>query len=290
MLTGNPIHAALSDIGRVRSRNEDAFAIGSEAGVYVLCDGMGGAAAGEIASQIATETFLDFLANPRSPSGSRRVLLPSTPSNNPQHNPQTRIHAAILAANRAILAYAAADPDLHGMGTTLVALYRPPVTFRERRSFPRPTSRNPRSAPASLFLANVGDSRCYRLRQGAFDQLSEDHSFVAEQLRAGEITAEVAAASPMRSFLTRALGAGPHVEPDILSYRPEPGDLYLLASDGLSRDLADSAIAAILAGLVPARRPTPRHLEIACHALIDQANRHGGHDNTTVLLVAFPAP
>ncbi len=287
LLTGNPIYASLSDTGRVRRHNEDAWAASPTAGVYVICDGMGGAAAGEVASRIAAETFLDFLVHPRSPSGSRRVAVPSTASNNPQHNPQTRLHAAILAANRAVLAYAAEAPERTGMGTTLVALFHAIPHFQERRSVPRPAS-NPRSAPATLFLANVGDSRCYRLRRGAFNQLSQDHSFVEEQLRAGSITPEEAAASPMRNFLTRAIGAGTHVEPDIQSYRPEPGDLYLLASDGLTRELRDQEVVAILRGFIPASDRTPLHLQLACQALVDSANQRGGRDNVTVLLLAFP--
>lgn len=287
MLTQHPIHAALSDTGRVRSRNEDAWVIHQAAGVYVLCDGMGGAAAGEVASHLAAETFQDFLANPRSPSGSRRVTVPSAPSNDPHHNPQTRLHAAILAANRAVRGYAETAPELAGMGTTLIALFHTAAHFRERRAVPRPGPSS-RSAPPSLFLANVGDSRCYRLRHGALLQLSEDHSFVEEQLRAGRITPEEAARSPMRNFLTRAIGAHPHIEPDIQSYRPEPEDLYLLASDGLTRDLSDPEIHEILARLVPVEHPTAIHLEIACQALVDAANARGGRDNTTVLLLAFP--
>ena len=261
--------------------------INEEAGIFVVCDGMGGAAAGEVASALAAEAFQDFLANPQTPSGSRRVVLPAAPSNNPHHNPQTRMHAAILAANRAVRAYAESSPELAGMGTTLIALYYRAAEFRERRSVPR-AGASSRSAPASLFLANVGDSRCYRLRNGALLQVSEDHSYVEEQLRAGRITAEEAEHSPMRNFLTRAVGAHPHVEPDIQSYRPKAGDVYLLASDGLTRELLDFEIGEILAQLIPVEDPTSIHLEIACRALVDAANARGGRDNVTVLLLAFP--
>ncbi len=261
--------------------------INEAAGVYVVCDGMGGAAAGEVASQLAAETFQDFLANPRTPSGSRRVTVPARPSNNPHHNPQTRMHAAILAANRAVRERGEAVPELAGMGTTLIALFYTAGQFQERRLVPR-AGASSRSAPASLFLAHVGDSRCYRLRDGALLQMSEDHSFVEEQRRAGMITAEEAAESPMRNVLTRAIGAYPHVEPDIQSYRPEGRDVYLLASDGLTRELADAEIREVLTRSVPLDHPTAVDLEIACQVLVDEANARGGRDNVTVLLLAFP--
>ncbi len=289
--TRTPIYAALSDIGRHRRGNEDAYVVNPAAGVYAVCDGMGGAAAGEVASELAAETFQDFLAHPRTPAGTRPVRGPATPSNDlhhdPDHDPQTRMHAAIVAANRAVRSYAETAPELAGMGTTLIALYHREGEFRERMSDPRPGASS-RLAPRSLFLANVGDSRCYRLRDGVLLQLSEDHSFVEEQLRAGHISADEAATSPMRNFLTRAVGAHPQVEPDIRGYRPEAADVYLLASDGLTRELADGEIRAILERLIPVEQPTPVHLEMACRALVDAANARGGRDNITVLLLAFP--
>ena len=292
---GSPIYTALSDVGRHRRGNEDACVVDPAAGVYVVCDGMGGAAAGEVASQMAAETFQEFLANPPMPSGTRSMRWPAARSNdprrdprdNPRDDPQTRMHAAILAANRAVRSYAETSPELAGMGTTLVALYHRAGPLREQGRISRPGASS-RSAPPSLFLANVGDSRCYRLRDGALLQLSEDHSFVEEQLRAGQISVEEAARSPMRNFLTRAVGAHAQVEPDIQSYRPEATDVYLLASDGLTRELADAEIGDFLRGLVPVEQPTAMDLEIACQALVDAANLRGGRDNITVLLLAFP--
>ncbi len=293
MFTGHPIHAALSHPGRVRSHNEDAWAVDVASGLYVICDGMGGSPGGEVASQLACERFLNVLTAPRnSPSGSRRIPA-NTLSNDPQHNPQTRLHAAILAANQAVLEEAAAVPALHGMGTTLIGLLHTAPNFVERRAVPRSTLlRN--SGPPSLFLANVGDSRCYRLRKGALHQLSHDHSYVNEQLRAGRITPEQAAFSPMRNYLTRAVGVHSHVEPDIQSYRPEPNDLYLLASDGLTGELTDAEIAAILTREVPSITVAPNNLklpldlQIACQTLVHAANERGGRDNVSVLLLAFP--
>ena len=135
----------------------------------------------------------------------------------------------------------------------------------------------------------MGDSRCYRLRDGALLQLSEDHSFVEEQVRAGLITADEAAQSPMRNLLTRAIGAHPHVEPDIQSYRPEAGDVYLLATDGATLELADGEIGELLQTWIPVERPTSTDLQMECQALVDAANARGGRDNVTVLLVMFSA-
>jgi protein phosphatase len=152
------------------------------------------------------------------------------------------------------------------MGTTLVALLAPAEDA------------------GSLWLAHVGDSRCYRLRRGHLQQLTDDHSLVEEQLRAGQITPAQAARSPMRNLITRAIGSEAPVEAEIQRHSVRPGDLYLLASDGLTHDVADSEIESILAA-IPGP-PTWPALAEACEALIAAANRNGGHDNITVLLAA----
>ncbi len=151
---------------------------------------------------------------------------------------------------------------------------------------------------AALWLAHVGDSRCYRLRSGVLTLLTRDHSLVEEQVQAGLLSRVQAAASPIRNIITRAVGCQPEVEPDIAAHAAQPGDLYLLASDGLTRELDDAEIALVLARTLgpaltdpPSRRATAAHrtlqhaLDSACHALIDAANQHGGGDNITVLLV-----
>jgi serine/threonine protein phosphatase PrpC len=258
MSISQPIFAMLSHVGRVRHGNEDACAASPELGVFVVCDGMGGAAAGEVASRLAADTLLQSLA-------------PSIPSAK-VFAPQTRLNAAINAANHAIFQKAKQEPELTGMGTTLVALLHAPVEEAEET----PT----------LWLANVGDSRCYLYRGREITQLTEDHSLVEEQLRAGQITAAEAARSPMRNLITRAVGSQSTAEADIQGLSPLPGDLYLLASDGLTRELTDLDIATVLADIPsPATEP---YLLNACNALINAANQHGGHDNITVLLLAFP--
>ena len=260
----------LTDIGRSRSHNEDACAIAPDLGAFVVCDGMGGAAAGEVASRLAATTFLNHLGVP-------------VPGNT---RPQTRLQTAILAANAVVHKRSTDTPEQGGMGTTLVALLYIPPPLKDRRAVPR--SAKPRfTTPPDLFLANVGDSRCYRFRAGALQQLSHDHSFVEEQVKAGQITADEAATSPMRNYITRAVGPHTRLQPDTDSYRTKPGDVYLLCTDGLTRELDDPTLAAILRRELPAVPPAQTELETACVALIDAANQHGGRDNITVLLLAI---
>ena len=262
----------LSDRGRVRRQNEDACAADPELGVYVVCDGIGGAAAGEVASRVAAETFLRSLqATPAGKTGERRA-------------PERRLYTAILAANQAIQNESRRKSELSGMGTTLVALLRLPESGRGAAAG-APMDAGPGAGP-DLLIAHVGDSRCYRLRDGGLLQLTADHSFVEEQLRAGYITAEQAAQSPMRNYITRAVGADAQIEPDIQSFRSRPGDLYLLASDGLTRELDDAAIAGVLTGEIPKAGAVFEDLKRACRVLIDAANESGGRDNITAVLVA----
>jgi protein phosphatase len=257
----------LSHRGQVRRSNQDVCAALPEHGAFVVCDGMGGAAGGEVASHLATETFLDCLAQ-----------------SDPATQTSARLNEAIRVANQTVFQHSQKLPSLHGMGTTLVALH-----WEE--------------APegSKLSIAHVGDSRCYHFRSGVLQLLTQDHSLVEEQVRAGLLNRVQATASPMRNIITRAIGTQPTVEPGIISRTAQPGDLYLLASDGLNRELDDAEIAAILArtagstSLAAARKNFTKHgvalqpaLDNACHALVDAANANGGHDNITVLLVACP--
>lgn len=267
----------LTDPGRVRRGNEDACAASLEDHVFVVCDGMGGAAAGEIASHLAAETFLRYLTSPS-------TIPPCT------QNPQAGLNAAVNAANHAVFQQSQHSPELAGMGTTLVALLYTPLD-RTAISSPIPapsdTAITIHPVPPSLWLAHVGDSRCYRRRGRELTLLTADHSLVEEQFRAGHITAAEAAASPMRNLITRAVGSQPQVNAEIQCHRPRPGDLYLLASDGLTCELSVVDIALILADIPsPVTQP---HLATACERLIEAANNNGGRDNITVLLVAFPA-
>ncbi len=232
--------AAVTDRGRKRPSNEDAFGFSVEHGVYVVCDGMGGAAAGEIASSIAVDEVLNRLS-----SGNRSdAPLPQL------------AEEAIFAANEAIFSRAQRNYKLSGMGTTLVAL-----VVEEQ----------------NVWVLNIGDSRCYRLRGGQLEQLTLDHSLVEEQVRLGRMSRAEALRSPMRNMITRALGTQVRVTPDCFEFQAERGDLFLLCSDGLTRELSDPAIRSILNVELP--------LEDRCARLVEAAKKAGGHDNITCILV-----
>lgn len=259
----------LSDRGRVRRSNEDTCVASPLSGVFVVCDGMGGAAGGEVASHLAAETFLTQMS--LNGSSSTRVQTVRT---------QTKINAAVQATNRAVFQQAQRTPQLTGMGTTLVGVLLGATASRNGRA--GPTRRH--KADAALWLVHVGDSRCYRWRGGGLERMTLDHSLVEEQVRAGLITAAQAIESPMRNLITRAIGAQATVEPEVRRCQSLEGDLYLLASDGLTRDLADEEIAAILSR-VPAD-VSQTTLYAACRELVKAANAKGGGDNITVMLVA----
>lgn len=256
--------AMLSHPGRVRKGNEDMCAANPDIGAFVVCDGMGGAAAGEIASKMATDAFLASLAPPEDDEDAP----PRTPT------PDVRLDIAIRAANSSVFNHAVKNPQNRGMGTTLVALLLRPAHA---------------GAATALTLAHVGDSRCYLFRGGALQLLTADHSLVEEQVRMGELTALEAASHPMRNIITRAVGSQPEVDPEIRHLDPLQGDIYLLASDGLTRDLTDADLnqtfQRFIALETARKRAAKPELSSLCQTLIDQANDAGGGDNITVLLL-----
>jgi protein phosphatase len=231
--------AAVSDRGRKRSSNEDAFAISVEHGVYLLCDGMGGAAAGEVASRLAVEEMLRLLT-------SRAKAMPLAQA----------AEEAVRAANEAIFSRALRNVRLRGMGTTLVGLL---------------------TEDCRALALNIGDSRCYRLRNRSLEQLTVDHSLVDELVRAGQMPPGAAPHSPLRNVITRALGTEREVTPDLFEFEAEPDDLFLLCSDGLTRELPDPLIESLLGADSP--------LDELCARLVSAANTAGGNDNVTCLLV-----
>lgn len=237
--------AAASDRGRKRPTNEDAFGFSVENGVYLVCDGMGGAAAGEIASSIAVDEMLRSLS--REGEGKDPAGFPAMP---------WLAERAIAAANEAIFSRSQRNEKLSGMGTTLVGLL---------------------AEEHCVWVMNVGDSRCYRLRNRRLEQITADHSLVEEQVRLGRMTRSEALRSPLRNVITRALGTQSSVTPDIFKLEPEPGDLFLLCSDGLTRELNDPLIESLLRTDLP--------LDAACSRLVEAAKRAGGHDNITCILV-----
>ena len=249
--------AALTDRGRKRSSNEDAFGYSVEHGVYLVCDGMGGAAAGEIASSLAVEEVLRHVTERRElRNGEASGAIPQM------------AREAVVAANETIHARAQRNPRFSGMGTTLVGLLA---------SLPEEDKR--------LWIFHVGDSRCYRLRRGSFQQCTNDHSFVEEQIRMGRMTREEAARSPWRNVITRVLGTQPSVTPDVIETEVELGDLFLLCSDGLTHELSDEEIESVLNTSARISGPDAVPLEELCNRLIQAANKAGGRDNITCILV-----
>ncbi len=235
--------AAVTDRGRKRPSNEDAFGFSVEQGVYLVCDGMGGAAAGEVASSLAVDELLRLLGR-RAADDRAATAMPLL------------AEEAIGAANEAIFSRAQRNEKLSGMGTTLVGLL-----VEERR----------------VWVVNIGDSRCYRLRNRRLEQMTQDHSLVEEQVRMGRMTRSEALRSPLRNIITRALGTQGRVTPDIFELEAEPGDLFLLCSDGLTRDLTDALIESMLSIDLP--------LDALCARLVKAAKKAGGGDNITCILV-----
>jgi len=269
--------AMLSDRGRLRHGNEDACGARRELGAVVVCDGMGGAAGGEVASTLAVETFLGSLAGGH--SGNGRESNGRGPNGHGlggrRPDARERVEKAVCAANHAVYQRAQRTRGLRGMGTTLVAVLVEDEVASGRAA----------SGRATICLAHVGDSRCYRLRGGVLELLTEDHSLVEEQVRAGLLNRVQASVSPIRNIITRAIGSLAKVEVEIERHATEPGDLYLLASDGLTRELEDSEIAGILKRETGGEDTGESMLGAACQALVDAANAHGGGDNITVALV-----
>jgi protein phosphatase len=225
-------HAALSDVGREREGNEDSFL--ELPPLFVVADGMGGAEAGEVASQTVVETFQQ---------AAEEGDLPDS------------LEQTVQAANARIHAMATEDPSRAGMGCTTTASV---------------------AAGGRLTVAHVGDSRLYRLRGEAFEQLTDDHSLVGGLVRLGQLTPEEAENHPQRSVILRAVGVEPTVEVDILQHELEPDDVYLACSDGLTGMVRDVVIAETL-------RMFPGLAESA-EMLIELANAAGGRDNITVVL------
>ena len=237
--------AAVTDRGRKRPSNEDAFGFSVEAGVYVVCDGMGGAAAGEIASSLAVDEVLRLL---KSRKQENEAELPAA------------AESAVTAANEAIFSRAQRNHRLNGMGTTLVVM-----TTQEQH----------------VWILNIGDSRCYLMRQGKLEQLTQDHSLVEEQVRLGRMTPREALHSPLKNVITRALGTQSQVRPDVFKLEAEPGDIFLLCSDGLTRELTDDTIEALL--------NCDLQLDALAARLVEAAKKAGGHDNITCMLVRAEA-
>jgi protein phosphatase len=242
--------ATKTDLGRVRENNEDKYEffipeddgrVASKGLVFIVCDGMGGHEAGQIASELATKTFIDVYLS------------------HPSAEPEPALRAAVAAANRFVLDVARAVPSRRGMGTTLSAL----VLIQDQG-----------------YIAQVGDSRIYRLREQAAEQLTVDHTWVEDMVRGGVMEREIAETHPNRHMLTRAIGTENDAEPDVFTFTLREGDVNLLCSDGMTNHVNDEELARIL------NENTPGD---AAWKLVGAALVGGGSDNTTCIIVRIDA-
>ncbi|HEU5358683.1 MAG TPA: Stp1/IreP family PP2C-type Ser/Thr phosphatase [Gemmatimonadales bacterium] len=233
--------AARTDVGIVRSGNEDNYLMLDERGVFIVADGMGGHAAGEVASEMAVHTIAKELGTVRGMT---------------DEEIGERMRSAIRAANAAIFERTLTEHDKRGMGTTATAL----VLLAGR-----------------YLLGQVGDSRGYLLRDGELFQVTKDHSYVQEQVDAGLLTPEQARVHPYSNVITRCVGANADVLPDLYFGALRPGDVLLLASDGLTGMLEDEHLQKILT--------SPGGPQEWVDAMITDANRRGGLDNITAIIV-----
>ena len=232
---------AKTDIGRVRSMNQDAYyysvdPVGNLPNLFIVADGMGGHKAGDYASRTSISSFVKFARNAK------------------ETTPSRIIDQGIMAVNQAIYSKSLEDSRYEGMGTTIVVAY---------------------IVGNQLFAANVGDSRLYLIGEEA-SQVTEDHSYVAEMVRAGEMTKEQARNHPRKNIITRAIGVSEDVNADYFEVDLQPGDKILLCSDGLTNMLTDEEIYRVI---------TQTPVEEAPSVLIDEANSNGGYDNVTALVI-----
>ncbi|MCW5624060.1 MAG: Stp1/IreP family PP2C-type Ser/Thr phosphatase [Burkholderiales bacterium] len=252
--------ASSTHTGMVRSHNEDAIASDGELGLAVLADGMGGYNAGEVASGIAVALITSEM---------RLAVAKTSLHDLPQADGDLQairlLKGIVAKANASIFQSANSQPQYAGMGTTLVV-----SLFRDNR----------------LSVAHIGDSRLYRLREERLEQITRDHSLLQEQIDSGMITKEAARRSQNKNLVTRALGIESEVEPEIHTYDVQPGDIYLLCSDGLNDMVEDEDIELTLNAM-------GANLPLCANQLVQMANDNGGRDNVSVVLVKvnrdFPA-
>jgi len=251
-LRGKIKSVGLSDVGRVREHNEDTIGVDADIGLLVLADGMGGYNAGEVASGMATTVITtemqQLLAKVKpyelDPESHKALALPL-------------LREQVLKANASIYHAAQSQPQYAGMGTTLVV-----CLFYDNKAL----------------VAHLGDSRLYRMRDGALKQITRDHSLLQEQIDSGLISPEQAKHAQHKNLVTKALGIDPTVEPEIREYETRPGDIYLLCSDGLPDMVEDGDISMTLEAL-------GANLKLAAQQLVQMANDNGGKDNISVILV-----
>src|SRR5262245_29520961 len=247
-------YAALSDVGRKRKGNEDSLFVNPEQNLFVVADGMGGHAAGEVASRVAVESINEFVCMT---SGDEEITWPFGLDESMSYD-GNRLKTSVRYANNKVLAATKESVEYEGMATTVVGVLVDGSTAN---------------------LAHVGDSRIYLFRTGRLIQLTSDHSWVNEQLQGGMLTAEQARSHPLRNVVTRALGGKPDLDVEMQVHEALAGDLLLLCSDGLTTMVPDPEIQRLLV--------ENGGVEGAAKALLDEANKNGGEDNITVILLQF---
>ncbi|HEX4683699.1 MAG TPA: Stp1/IreP family PP2C-type Ser/Thr phosphatase [Gemmatimonadaceae bacterium] len=238
------VHAARTDVGMIRSGNEDNFAVDAlrDRGMFIVADGMGGHAAGEVASEMAVQTVQRELKGVVKDLDDAAAV--------------QKLADALRKANRTIHDRTITEVDKQGMGTTASVLL---------------------VSPSKYLIGQVGDSRVYLLRDGALMQLTKDHSYVQEQVDAGFLTPEQARYHPYSNVITRCVGASPDVEPDVYQGEVQVGDIFLVASDGLTGMVDDRRLQMLLMSRAEPERKV--------HSLISEANGRGGLDNITAIVV-----
>ena len=250
-------YQALTDVGKKRKGNEDSVFVNPEQNLYVVADGMGGHAAGEVASRVAVEAINEFVCLT---GGDEEITWPFGLDENISYD-GNRLKTAIRYANRKVLDATREKAEYEGMATTVAAVLMDGPTAN---------------------LAHVGDSRVYLVRGAGLTQLTHDHSWINEQIQSGLISADQARTHPLRNVVTRALGGKADCQVEMQVHTMETGDILLLCSDGLTTMMPDEEIVRVVQG---ADGDLPR----AAQALVAAANERGGEDNIPVLLIRFEA-
>jgi PPM family protein phosphatase len=246
-------YAGKTDVGRKRSHNEDDLFLVPEENLFLVADGMGGHASGEVASEMAVKTIAEFFEQT---SADDEITWPYKMEKGKGYE-ENRMSASIKLANLRIFETAAQNSGQRGMGTTIVVLL---------------------IADDVAFFGHVGDSRIYRLRGETLEQVTEDHSLLNDYIKMKDLTEEEIENFPHKNVIVRALGMKETVQVDVGSERPQPGDTYMLCSDGLNGMINDQTIEEIMVEHVD-------DLELCCDKLIEAANENGGNDNVTVAIV-----
>jgi protein phosphatase len=248
-------YKAVSDVGRKRKGNEDSLFVNPEQHLFVVADGMGGHAAGEIASKVAVDSINEFVCLT---GGDEEITWPFGLDENISYD-GNRLKTAIRYANRKVLEATKEKSEYEGMATTVAAVL---------------------VDGDSGNIGHVGDSRVYLVRDGEISQLTSDHSWVNEQIQSGVISPDQARTHPLRNVVTRALGGKPDLQVDMQQHKAKAGDILLLCSDGLTTMIPDDEIARLM-------REAGGDVDKAAQSLVSSANAKGGEDNITVLLIRF---